>query len=68
MEQIHIRSYLGENSKNILCAKNNEDITVLLSKGVQFPQAMADDILVKKYYTTGDGGVKNNLSSVFSSA
>jgi len=27
--------------------KNGEDIYQLLSVGVQFPQAMADDILVK---------------------
>lgn len=38
---------LGENGENILYTRNSKDIHRLLSKGVQFPQAMADDILAK---------------------
>ena len=43
----HIESILGDRGQNVLYTKNNEDIHQLLSKGVQFPQAMADDILAK---------------------
>lgn len=43
----HIQSYLGVEDGNVLYTRNNEDIHQLLSKGVQFPQAMADDILAK---------------------
>lgn len=44
----HIQSYLGNNDSNVLYTKNNEDIHQLLSNGVQFPKAMADDILARK--------------------
>ena len=43
----HIQSCLGGNDSNVLYTKNNEDIHQFLSKGVQFPQAMADDILAR---------------------
>lgn len=43
----HMQSYLGEADSNVLYTKNNEDVHQLLSNGVQFPKAMADDILAK---------------------
>lgn len=37
----------GRLTSNVLYTKNNEDVHQLLSNGVQFPKAMADDILAK---------------------
>jgi hypothetical protein len=55
----HIDNILGENNSNILYTKNNEDVHQLLSKGVQFPQAMADDILAKNSVPQFNAAVKS---------
>ena len=59
----HIDSYIGKNGSNVLYTKNGEDIHQLLSKGVQFPQAMADDILARDSVVVREENVKSGIWS-----
>ncbi len=57
----HIQSFLGDQDQNVLYTKNGEDIHQLLSEGVQFPQAMADDVLAKEPYHDPGGMSRSNF-------
>lgn len=59
----HMQSYLGEADSNVLYTKNNEDIHQLLSNGVQFPKAMADDILAKNNISQAEAKSNRDILS-----
>nr|DAP73588.1 MAG TPA: hypothetical protein [Caudoviricetes sp.] len=59
----HIQSYLGEADSNVLYTKNNEDVHQLLSNGVQFPKAMADDILAKNNISQAEAKSNRDILS-----
>ena len=59
----HMQSYLGEADSNVLYTKNNEDVHQLLSNGVQFPKAMADDILAKNNISQAEAKSKRDILS-----
>ena len=60
----HMQSYLGEADSNVLYTKNNEDVHQLLSNGVQFPKAMADDILAKNNISQAEAKSNRDILSV----
>lgn len=59
----HMQSYLGEADSNVLYTKNNEDVHQLLSNGVQFPKAMADDILAKNNISQAEAKSNRDILS-----
>lgn len=59
----HMQSYLGEMDSNVLYTKNNEDVHQLLSNGVQFPKAMADDILAKNNISQAEAKSNRDILS-----
>lgn len=59
----HMQSYLGEVDSNVLYTKNNEDVHQLLSNGVQFPKAMADDILAKNNISQAEAKSNRDILS-----
>jgi hypothetical protein len=59
----HMQSYLGEADNNVLYTKNNEDVHQLLSNGVQFPKAMADDILAKNNISQAESKSNRDILS-----
>lgn len=59
----HMQSYLGEADNNVLYTKNNEDVHQLLSNGVQFPKAMADDILAKNNISQAEAKSNRDILS-----
>ena len=59
----HMQSYLGEADSNVLYTKNNEDVHQLLSNGVQFPKAMADDILAKNSISQAEAKSNRDILS-----
>lgn len=59
----HMQSYLGEADSNVLYTKNNEDVHQLLSNGVQFPKAMADDILAKNNISQAESKSNRDILS-----
>lgn len=59
----HMQSYLGDADSNVLYTKNNEDVHQLLSNGVQFPKAMADDILAKNNISQAEAKSNRDILS-----
>lgn len=59
----HMQSYLGEADSNVLYTKNNEDVHQILSNGVQFPKAMADDILAKNNISQAEAKSNRDILS-----
>lgn len=53
----------GRLTSNVLYTKNNEDVHQLLSNGVQFPKAMADDILVKNNISQAEAKSNRDILS-----
>lgn len=53
----------GRLTSNVLYTKNNEDVHQLLSNGVQFPKAMADDILAKNNISQAEAKSNRDILS-----
>lgn len=54
---------VGTAGSNVLYTKNNEDVHQLLSNGVQFPKAMADDILAKNNISQAEAKSNRDILS-----
>lgn len=53
----------GRLTSNVLYTKNNEDVHQFLSNGVQFPKAMADDILAKNNISQAEAKSNRDILS-----